>query len=168
MSRQGDYVKLNRSILDWEWWSDINTYRVFTYMLLKANWKDTNYKGTTVPRGSFVSSLSRLSDATNLTIDEVRTALKHLRSTGEITSTSHGRSTIFTVNNYNVYQDNPEQLTKEVPSDSHSIPTLLPIVKEKKEGKNIKNIYRARGNCFNDFPQADYDIGNLEKQLVSN
>lgn len=164
----GDYIKLSRSILDWEWWSDMNTYRVFTYMLLKANWKDANYKGTTVPRGSFVSSLSRLSDATNLTIDEVRTALKHLRSTGEITSTSHGKSTIFTVNNYNAYQDNPEQLTKEVPSYSHSIPALLPTVKEKKEGKNIKNIYRARGNRFNDFPQAEYNADELENKLLSN
>lgn len=164
----GDYIKLSRSILDWEWWSDMNTYRVFTYMLLKANWKDTNYKGTTVPRGSFVSSLSKLSEETKLTENEVRTAIKHLRSTGEITSTSQGKTTIFTVNNYNAYQDNPEQLTKEVPSYSHSIPALLPTVKEKKEGKNIKNIYRARGNRFNDFPQAEYDIGNLEKQLVSN
>lgn len=164
----GDYIKLSRSILDWEWWSDINTYRVFMYMLLKANWKDASYKGTTVPRGSFVSSLSKLSEATGLTVDEVRTALKHLRSTGEITSKSQGKTTIFTVNNYNAYQDNPAQLTKELPSDSHSITTLLPTIKEKKEGKNIKNIYRARGNRFNDFPQEDYNADDLENKLLSN
>lgn len=169
MDKSGNYIKLSRSILEWEWWSDINTYRVFTYMLLKANWKDTSYKGTTVPRGSFVSSLSSLSNDTNLTIDEVRTALKHLRSTGEITSTSHGKSTIFTVNNYDVYQDNPKHVTGEIPSDSHSIATLFPTKEEKKEGKNIKNIYRARGNHFNDFPQSEgYDIDKLEDQLISN
>lgn len=164
----GDYIKLSRSILDWGWWSDINTYRVFTYMLLKANWKDASYKGTTVPRGSFISSLSKLSDATNLTIDEVRTALKHLRATGEITSSSQGKVTVFTVNNYNAYQDNPERFTNEVPSYSHSIPKLFPTIEEKKERNNIKNIYRARGNCFNDFPQAEYSVDELENKLLSN
>lgn len=160
----GDYIKLNRSILDWEWWSDVNTFRVFVYMLLKANWKDASYKGTTVPRGSFVSSLSKLSEATSLTIDEIRTAIKHLKATGEITSVSQGKTTVFTVVNYNAYQDSPN----EVPGSSHSIPTLFPTIEEKKEGKNIKNIYRARGNRFNDFPQVNYDIDELEKQIVSN
>ena len=164
MMGNGDYIKLNRSILDWEWWSDMNTFRVFVYMLLKANWKDTSYKGTTVPRGSFVSSLSRLSEATSMTIDEVRTAIKHLKSTGEITGVFQGKTTVFTVVNYNAYQDSP----KEVPSSSHSIPTLFPTIEEKKEGNNIKNIYRARGNRFNDFSQVNYDIDELEKQIVSN
>lgn len=161
MDKSGNYIKLSRSILEWEWWSDINTYRVFTYMLLKANWKDTSYKGTTVPRGSFVSSLSSLSNDTNLTINEVRTALKHLTQTGEVTSTSHGKFTVFTVKNYCCYQEGT--------SRSQPINNLLTTKEERKEGKNIKNIYRARGNRFNDFPQSEgYDIDKLEDQLISN
>ena len=164
MMGHGDYVKLNRSILDWEWWSDINTYRVFTYMLLKANWKDTSYKGTTVPRGSFVSSLSKISEATNLTENEVRTAIKHLKSTGEITGKTHSKFTVFTINNYCLYQDDNKEVTK----NAQAINMLLTTIEEKKEGKNIKNIYRARGNRFNDFSQVNYDIDELEKHLVSN
>lgn len=142
----GNYIKIDRKILNWEWWSDINTQRLFFYMLLEANWKDGNFKGVAVPRGSFVSSISKLSDKTNLTVDEVRTALKHLKSTNEITSKSHSKFTVFTVKNYCVYQDVPEQLTEQAPSYSqadteqspskpHSIPNLFPTIEEKKEGK---------------------------------
>lgn len=142
----GNFIKIDRKILDWEWWSDINTYRLFTYMLLKANWKDGSFKGVDVPRGSFVSSISKLSVETNLTVDEVRTALKHLKSTKEITSKSRSKFTVFTVNNYNLYQGNPEQLpeqipsnsqadTKQAPSTSHPIPDLFPTIEE---GKNTR------------------------------
>ena len=122
----GDYIKLNRSILEWEWWSDINTYRVFTYMLLKANWKDGSFKGVSVPRGSFVSSLSKLSEVTNLTVNEVRTALNHLTKTGEITSTPHGKFTVFTVQNYCQYQDD----NKESTNYSQPINNLLTTIEE--------------------------------------
>ena len=48
------HVILHRKILGWEWYMDINTCRLFIHMLLKANWKDGKFRGTTVPRGSFV------------------------------------------------------------------------------------------------------------------
>lgn len=82
----GNYIKLSRGLLEWEWYTDINTTRLFIHMLLKANWKDGNFKGTTVPRGSFVSSIGKLSGETGLTEREIRTAISHLKKTGEVTS----------------------------------------------------------------------------------
>lgn len=144
-----NFIKIHRKILEWEWWPDINTHRLFSYMVIKANWKDGSFKGIIVPRGSFVSSISRLSDETNLTVDEVRTALKHLKSTNEITSKSYSKFTVFTVKNYCLYQDSPEQLPEQSPSKSqtdteqspnraHSIPNLFPTIEEKKEGEEGK------------------------------
>lgn len=78
-------IDLHRKILDWEWYSDINTCRLFIHMLLKANWREGKFRGTTVPRGSFVSSLEKLSEETGLTIRELRTAISHLKMTGELT-----------------------------------------------------------------------------------
>lgn len=121
-----NYVKIDRNILDWEWWSDMNTCRLFFYMILKANWKDSSFKGINILRGSFVSSLAKLSEGTNLTVDEVRTALKHLKSTNEITSKSYGKFTIFTINNYNTYQDNTEKLTNKVPNKSQEDTKQIP------------------------------------------
>lgn len=129
-----EFIKLNRSILNWEWYTDINTCRLFIHMLLKANWKDANFKGKTVPRGSFVSSIGKLAEETQLTPDEVRTAIKHLICTNEITKQSCSKYTVFTVKNYDVYQNFPSNS----PSSSQAIPKLFPTIEEKKEIKNIK------------------------------
>lgn len=128
-----DYIKLSRNILSWEWYSDINTCRLFIHMLLKANWREGNFRGTTVPRGSFVSSIGKLSEETQLTPDEVRTAIKHLISTKEITKQSYNKYTVFTVKNYDLYQSVPSK----IPDSSQAIPKLFPTIEEKKEG-NIK------------------------------
>ena len=50
-----DYIKLYRSLIDWEWYKNINTKVLFIHMLLKANWKDGRFEGKIIPRGSFVS-----------------------------------------------------------------------------------------------------------------
>lgn len=133
----GDYIKLNRSVLEWEWYGNINTCRLFIHMLLKANWKDGKFQGKLIPRGSFVSSIGCLANETNLTNDEIRTALKHLISTKEITKQSFSKYTVFTVVRYNDYQDIPKQVPNQIPSSSQAIPKLFPTIEEKKEGKNI-------------------------------
>lgn len=134
-----DYIKLSRKLLDWEWYGNINTCRLFVHMLLKANWKDGKFEGKVIPRGSFVSSIGILANETSLTNDEVRTALKHLISTKEVTKQSYSKYTVFTVSNYAEYQDVPKQNPNQIPSSSHSIPNLFPTIEEKKEWKEINN-----------------------------
>lgn len=150
----GNFVKIDRKILKWEWWDDINTFRLFMYMLLAAYWKDGKYKGQDIPRGSFPSSLSELSRETSLTENEVRTAITHLKRTGEITVKPHARFSVFTVKNYDTYQtdntQNHEQTTDKPQTDntqttgkSHPINSLLTgyilkedkNIQEEKEGK---------------------------------
>lgn len=136
------YIKIDRKILDWEWWDDLNTYRLFTYMVIVANWEAGRFRGITVPRGSFVSSLTSLSEKTRLTVNEVRTALKHLASTGEITSKPHGKFTVFTVNNYDLYQGDHTEVTgtphinnRQATGSPQPVNSLLTTIEEEKEGK---------------------------------
>lgn len=131
----GDYIKLHRSMTEWEWYGNINTKVLFIHMLLKANWKEGKFQGKVIPRGSFVSSISKLAEETQLTNDEVRTAIKHLISTNEITKQSFSKYTVFTIKNYIEYQDIP----KQNPSSSQAIPKLFPTIEEKKEGKKERN-----------------------------
>lgn len=124
-------------MLDWEWYSDINTCRLFIHMLLKANWKEGKFQGTTVSRGSFVSSLPKLSEETKLTIREVRTAISHLKMTGELTVRSQSKYSVFTVVNYNQYQTNDMQndshLTCNRQSNDIQTTTIEEGKKERKE-----------------------------------
>ena len=133
-----DYIKLSRKILEWEWWDDINTCRLFIYCLLKANWKDGRFKGMVIPKGSFVSSIPKMSDETSLTIREIRTAISHLKSTGEVTCKSYAKYTVFTVKNYCEYQQSDLQNDRQATDKRHSNDMLTTTIEEYKEGKNNK------------------------------
>lgn len=135
----GNYIKLSRGLLDWEWYADINTTRLFIHMLLKANWKDGNFKGTTVPRGSFVSSIGKLSSETGLTEREIRTAISHLKKTGEVTSKMTNKFTVFTVVKYDLYQTSDKQNVSQETDKRQSNDILTPTIEEKKEGKKGRN-----------------------------
>ena len=130
-----DYIKLYRSLLEWEWYKNINTKVLFIHMLLKANWKDGKFEGKVIPRGSFVSSLSKLSEETDLTIREVRTAILHLETSGELTIKRHSKYSIFTIKNYDLYQVIDNQTTNK----RHSVDIQTTTIEEKKEVKKERN-----------------------------
>ena len=129
----GNYIKIDRKILDWEWYSNINTCRLFIHMLLKANWKDGKFEGKVIPRGSFVSSYPKLEKETQLTNREIRTAIDHLKSTGELTVKKTNRYSIFTINNYNLYQLSDSQNDSQATVKRQSSDSLTSAIEEKKE-----------------------------------
>lgn len=99
------FVKIHRGILDWEWWDDINTFRLFMTILLLANWKEKKWHGKVIPRGSLWTSLPSLAQKSGLSVQQTRTALAKLKSTGEITDEPTGEGRLVTVVNYGLYQD---------------------------------------------------------------
>ena len=131
-----DYIKLHRKFLEWEWYRNEHTKNLFIHCLLKANWKESKFEGNVIQRGSFVSSIDILASETGLTSDEVRTAIKHLIFTGEITKQSTNKYTVFSVVNYDLYQPVSQAEPKQAPSYSQSIPNN----RRNKEYKEINNI----------------------------
>lgn len=99
------FVKLHRDILEWEWWDDINTFRLFMTILLLANWKEKKWHGKVIPRGSLWTSLPSLAQQSGLSIQQTRTALAKLKTTGEVTDEPTGEGRLVTVVNYGLYQD---------------------------------------------------------------
>ena len=99
------------------------------------NWTDKKWKGQEIKRGSIVSSYEKLATETGLSVMQVRTAIKKLRSTGEITSKSSNKNTVFIVNNYDLYQgcnkQNNEPVTIKQQTDNIQITTT-------KESKEVK------------------------------
>lgn len=97
-------IALWRKFLDWEWYTDVNTKAVFLHLLLTANWKDKKWKGMLIKRGQLWTSYSGIAKETGLSIQSVRTAIKHLESTGEITKMSTHKGMLVNVENYDSYQ----------------------------------------------------------------
>ena len=98
------YIKLHRSILQWEWHTDPNTLSLFIHCLALANFQDTKWRGIEIPRGSFIGSIASLAEKTGLSEKQVRTSLKRLKAAGNLASQSTNRYTIYKVENYDMYQ----------------------------------------------------------------
>jgi len=77
------WIKLHRSLLDWEWYDDVNVTRLFLHCLFKANHKDKKYRGSVVKRGTFLTGRDLLAVETGLSVRQVRTSLSKLKSTNE-------------------------------------------------------------------------------------
>ena len=99
------YIKIDRGILDWEWWDDDKVLRLWLTILLMANWEDKRWKGKDIKRGSFWTSIPKLMKFSGLSYQEVRTALCKLVSTGEITDEATGSGRLITVVKYGDFQD---------------------------------------------------------------
>lgn len=138
MSASG-WVNLHRKILGWEWYSDINTCRLFIHMLLKANWQEGKFRGTTVPRGSFISSLDKLSEETKLTKREIRTAISHLKMTGELTVKTTNRYSVFTIQNYDFYQSGDTQNDNQETNERQPNDILMTPIEKEEKVKQEKN-----------------------------
>lgn len=108
---KNEWIKLNRKIVNWEWYQDIATFKLFIHCLIKANWKDAKFKGIEIKRGQFITSLNRLSEETGLSVQQVRTALEKLVSTHSVTKSSFENFTVITVENYDAYQENNKEAT---------------------------------------------------------
>ena len=129
------WIKLHRSILDWEWYDDINTMRLFLHCLFKANHKDKKYRGTVVKRGTFLTGLDLLSKQTGLSVSQLRTAQSKLKSTSELAIKTSSKGTVIEVVNYDKYQSMTSGLTDERQTNDKPIATN----KNDKNEKNDKN-----------------------------
>lgn len=121
----GNFINLNRKILEWEWYKNEHTKTVFLHCLLKANWTDGKFEGMKIPRGSFVTSYGNMAQELGLTVKTIRVALEHLKRTGEVASTSYPKYTVITIKNYELYQyegkDNGKQRASEGQAKGNNI-----------------------------------------------
>jgi len=161
------HIKLDRKILEWEWYTDINTCRLFLHILLKANWKDGRFKGIEIPRGSFVASYQTLADESGLTVRGVRTALKHLKATGEVTVKRHAKFSVITVNNYCLYQssdtETDNQVTVERQSSDSQATTIEEVKKLRREEEKEKTYMRAFEELWEVYPRKSEKAAAYDK-----
>jgi hypothetical protein len=123
------WIKLHRQILEWEWYSNNNCFRLFLHLLLKANHKERRFKGMELEIGTIVTSRDLLARETGLTGQQIRTALNKLISTNELTSVSSPQGTIIQIVNYEKYQIATNEITNEQPTSNQRATT----------NNNIKN-----------------------------
>lgn len=153
MSEKG-FVKLDRKVMSWGWKRDYKMVALWVEILLQANISDREYKGEKFERGTFPTSHKELSNNTGLSVQSVRTCLKRLKSTNEITIKSTNKGMKISVVKWDEYQgggsksnkqNNKQsniQLTSNQQATNKQLTTLEEIKKER--NKEIKNIYKNK------------------------
>ncbi len=137
------WIKLHRSLLDWEWWEDINASRLLIYLLCAVNYEDKKWKGETVKAGSMVFSYDTLSKSVGLSVQKCRTSLKKLENCGEITRTATNKYQLITLVKWDKLQGDNKESTSKPTNKQQSNNKQLTTTKEVKNNKNEKKIYRA-------------------------
>ena len=79
------YIRLYRSFLNWQFYSDRNVKDVYLHCLLSANFKPKNWKGEIIGRGSFVTTYKKLSEELGMSPQEIRTAINKLIDSNDLT-----------------------------------------------------------------------------------
>ncbi len=137
------FIKIHRRMLKWEWFSDVNTTHLFIYLLLIANWEDKKWQGLLIKRGQVVTGRKKISKDTGLTEQQVRTSLKKLILTNNITSKTTNKYTVITIENYDLYQQNNQQPNQQVTINQPTNNQQVTTTKELKELKEIYNTYNT-------------------------
>ena len=143
------WIKLDRNIVNWRWFWDDVTFRVWIYLLLTAEIKDREIGKSTIHRGSVLTNYDRLADTLGLTYAQVRRACDNLRFTQEIATSQHGKFVEISILKYNEYQG--ENATKTQPK--HNLNTT----DHYKNNKNIKNTLSLS------LSQKPYHIPSLDE-----
>ena len=144
---ENGWIKLNKKILKWGWYSDANVKITFLHLLLIATYEDCEYLGIKLKRGQAIIGSEKTAEQIGITRQQLRTALKKLEKFGEISKKSTNKFTIVTVENYNKYQSvnrsSNQRITNEQPTSNQRITNEQPHIrnKEYKNNKNIRNIY---------------------------
>lgn len=104
MDEGGGYVKLHRSFLDWEWYSDNNTKALFLHLLLNAAYGVVMWRGVELQPGQYAASIKEVARDLHLTEKEVRVAVSHLIKSNNVEVEGRTKYTIFSVQNWDKWQ----------------------------------------------------------------
>jgi len=147
------WIKLHRKFLDWEWYSDSGTVHLFMHLLFKANHETKRWQGIVINRGQFVTSYDKLSAELPLSVQQIRTRLSKLKSTGEITIKNNNKYSIITVTCYSDYQTINKPGNKQITSEQQADNKQITTTKELKELKELKEKNICHENDLDEFDE---------------
>ena len=170
------YIKLFRQIVDWEWYDDIPTCRLFIHLLLKVNHVDRNWQGKKIERGSCITSFASLSAETKLSVEQIKRSLKNLQKTGEIKKISTNQNTLIIVTKYDDYQcftnaDNKQTTNEQQTDNMQKTNGQQTDNKRTTTNNNVKNIKNDKNNnnlyCSSDEEQKINQIINTVIEILN-
>lgn len=142
--KYGTWIKLYRSVLLNGWLKNHKLWAFWCYCLLKAAYEKKKtilgFQEIELEPGQFIFGRKKAAEDTGLTERSIRTCLKLLEKSGNVTIKTTNKFSIITVVNWGLYQDNKsgndqqndQQVTSRRPASDQQVTT-------NKNNKNVKN-----------------------------
>ncbi|MFR7638602.1 MAG: hypothetical protein ACLUYS_02945 [Allobaculum sp.] len=176
------WVKSYRKIEDWEWYKKPLTAHLFQHLIRRANHTAKKWQGFFIPAGCLVTSIPHLAEQTGLSERQVRTALGHLYSTGDVekvtdkvTDVKKANFTVLKVNNYSIYQDSDRPfdrpMTDQRPTDDRPMTANKNERIKERENYLLTNCETApvshekKKMIATSFPESSDNVRQLLEQL---
>lgn len=158
------FIKLHRSLLDWEWYDDHNTTRLLIHLLCSVNYTDKKWRGTLIKAGSMVTSFQNLAVQSSLTIQQVRTSIKKLEKSGELTRQATNKYQLLTLTKWDKLQIKKEESTSKPTGKQQPNNNQITTTKEGKELKERKELDLRESNFKKEvlLYTQEYDLNLLE------
>lgn len=144
--RTPGWVLWHRQVIDKGY--DAETYMVWSYLVLLANHKETNFHRIKVKRGQYLTSIREFSGMTKISVNKIRRIWDYLAITHQITIKKTNKFSIITINNYHTYQTNNTVNHTQTAHRQHtdSTPLITNNDSNNKEGFSSLNEIMATNN----------------------
>lgn len=136
-----DWIRLPRSIFDWDWFDKPEILSLFLYLLNNAKEKEVKHDGIVEQRGQFLTSLGKLSAIIGAGKQVVRTCLSKLVKMQLIEVNTERLYSIITICNYDDYFEAEVNKPKDELKNEDTKPVEAP--KEDKPKKTKEEIATA-------------------------
>jgi len=137
------FIKLHRSLVEWQYWDDHNTTRLLIYLLVSVNFELKKWRGIEVKPGSIITSYEKLAIANGLSISQIRRSLTVLENDKQISRKTTNKNQLVSLVKWDELQiekikTTGKQQTKEQLKDRET--TTTKEGKETKEERILSNI----------------------------
>lgn len=155
------YIKLQRSLKNWEHYDDPYALKLFVHLLLSAAFIGYFDGGVYVDRGQILIGIRSLAQELNFTYQRTRTLLSTLEATHTLTQSSTRRGTLITIVKWDVFQASVKKVNA-ASGAAFSAASNAPAVKNQrthyiKECIN-KNDHKERNNSCANFQQKEEGV----------
>jgi hypothetical protein len=170
------FVKLSRSILEWEWYDHPDVFRIYIHLLIKANYASAKWRGIDIFEGEHITSINKLSKELLMSEFKVRESLLKLKNTSYIEVTTTNKFTRLKLVKSVVYNNgshiNQKQISYPTTNKSQSNQEQTTTNKKNKEKREIKErkeffkneILKFSNEYSNDLLIKFYDYWSTENR----
>ena len=107
------FVKLPRTILEWEWYDHPDVFRIYIHLLIKVNYAPARWRGMDILEGEHITSTAKLSKELNMSEFKVRESLSKLEKTGFLKKTTTNKFTKLKLLQYGADLNNTDVKLKQ-------------------------------------------------------